>query len=451
MIKPVTQKTILFLFSSCILLLGSTAFATLPWQTQGGEMPTLAPLLEKTIPAIVHIETRATVTARYRQSPFPFGNSQPPRQKQQSGAGSGVILDADKGLIVTNNHVIDKANDITVTLDDGRSYTASVVGKDADTDIAILKIEANDLVAIKFADSSQLRVGDFVIAIGNPFGLEQSVTSGIVSALGRSGLGIESYEDFIQTDASINPGNSGGALINLRGELVGINTAIFGPGGGNIGIGFAIPSNMANNVIKHLLEYGEVKRGRLGVAIQTLTRDLAKAFNVDQSSGVIITNIQKNSAAQKAGLMPGDIVLAINKQTVKDVSDMRNFIGLLRIGTEITLDILRDGQEKNIAATIRAPKTTEAEGGQYHNKLHGMLLQIVTESDKPYTRNGLLVKNINPRSIAYRSGLRRGDLITEVNQNSVGNFEDLESAVDKDKALLLQVNRGMRTSFLILR
>ena len=426
----------------------------LPWEAtaQGGKLPSLAPLLEKTIPAVVHIETRATVTTT-RRNPFPFPfpfNNPAPSQKRQSGSGSGVIFDADEGLIITNSHVIQKADNISVTLNDGRNYEATVIGKDPDTDIALLKIDADNLIDIAFADSDQLRVGDFVIAIGNPFGLRQTVTSGIVSGLGRSGLGIESYEDFIQTDASINPGNSGGALINLHGELVGINTAIFGPGG-NIGIGFAIPSNMTKNVVSHLQKYGEVKRGRLGVAIQTLTRDLAEAFDVDQTSGVIITSIEPGSAAEQAKLKPGDIVLAINGEPVENVHDMRNFIGLLRIGTTINLDILRDGDERRIRASINAPKITEDVGEKYHSRLRGTLLQIVTKNDEPYSKAGLLVKNINPRSFAYMNGLRRGDLITEVNQQSVSSFQTLKAAVNEDKPLLLQVSRGTRTAFLILR
>lgn len=434
------------------MLGGTLAFAALPWDASRDGVPTLAPLLKKTVPAVVHIETQATVASRRAPFPFPFpfyDLPQAPQEKQQSGAGSGVILDAKKGLIVTNNHVVQKADNITVTLDDGRSYDAKVIGKDPDTDIALLEISAEGLVQIERGDSDKLQVGDFVIAIGNPFGLEQSVTSGIVSALGRSNLGIESYEDFIQTDASINPGNSGGALIDLHGKLIGINTAIYGPGG-NIGIGFAIPVNMVNNVIEHLLKYGEVKRGRLGVAIQTLTVALAEAFDVEQSSGVIITNVEKNSAAEKAKLMPGDIVLAINDEPVKNASDMRNFIGLLRIGTEISLDILRDGRRLKRTATIYAPKVTEANAGKYHPKLRDVLLQSVTENDRPYKKMGLIVKNIRPTSPAYRDGLRRGDLILEVNQQNVTDFEELAAAVEKDKPVLLQIQRGPRGAFLII-
>ena len=256
------------------------------------ELPTLAPILEKAIPSVVHIETQATVMMR-RQSPFqdpffrrffniPPDNAQP---RRQGGAGSGVIIDRHKGYVITNSHVVRKTDDIIVTLDDGRRYEAEIVSEDPGADIAILKIEAENLQQAQMGDSEDLKVGDFVLAIGNPFGLEQSVTLGIVSALGRNGLGIESYEDFIQTDASINPGNSGGALINLRGEVIGINTAILGNSGGNIGIGFAIPINMVKDITQQLLQYGEVKRGRLGVVVQSLTPDLAKAFGTNRDSG----------------------------------------------------------------------------------------------------------------------------------------------------------------------
>ncbi len=438
-----------------ILCLSNVATATIPLTTKGG-IPTLAPLLEKTLPSVVHIETQSTIVLRRKQLPFPFGDffapiPPPAQERQRSGAGSGVIIDAKKGHIITNSHVIQKAKNIIVTLNDGRRFEAEILGQDPDTDIAVLQISADQLTEIKRGDSEQLRVGDFVLAIGNPFGLEQSVTSGIVSALGRSGLGIESYEDFIQTDASINPGNSGGALINLHGELIGINTAIYGPSGGNIGIGFAIPANMAFSVTEQLLQYGSVNRGKLGVAIQSLTSDLAKAFGVEQTSGAIITNIEKGSAAEEAGLQSGDIVLSINGKVVNNASDMRNFIGLLRAGTKISLDILRDEKQIRITATISPPKNLIVQGSKYHSKLSDTLLQVVTENDSPYHENGILVKQIRSASVAYRAGMREDDLIVAANRMRVTTIEELNEVIQNSTSILLNIHRGPRGLFIILK
>lgn len=436
------------------LLTGGSSIAALPFSS-GKEVPTLAPLLEQVLPAVVHIETQATVIVR-RNLPFPFREffdmpQRENRRQQRSGAGSGVIIDAEKGHLITNNHVVDKAENIVVTLHDNRRFEAEVIGKDPDTDIAILKIEADKLHRITFGDSDKLRVGDFVLAIGNPFGLEQSVTSGIVSALGRSGLGIESYEDFIQTDASINPGNSGGALINLKGELVGINTAILGPSGGNIGIGFAIPINMALDITQQLLEYGSVKRGRLGVTVQSLTPDLAQAFGVQRSYGAVITSIEEHSAADEAGLKPGDIVLSINNEKVTNASDMRNFIGLLRADTRISLKVLRDEEELVVVATIREPQKMVVAGNSLHKKLNGVVLQNVGDSDKPYRQDGILVRKLNTNSLAYQAGLRETDLILAANRARVKTIKDLEQAVENEPVLLLKVQRNRRSLFLIIR
>lgn len=429
--------------------------AAIPLTTQDG-VPTLAPLLKKTLPTVVHIETQSTAVLSRRILPFPFGDffspAPPPQERQHSGAGSGVIIDAEKGHILTNSHVVQKADYIIVTLNDGRRLEAEILGQDQDTDIAVLKISATGLQAIRKGDSEQLRVGDFVLAIGNPFGLEQSVTSGIVSALGRSGLGIESYEDFIQTDASINPGNSGGALINLKGELVGINTAIYAPGGGNIGIGFAIPINMALSITEQLLLYGNVNRGKLGVAVQTLTPDLAKAFGVRQTYGAIITNVEEASAAERAGLRPGDIVLSINGETVSNAANMRNFIGLLRTGTKISLEILRNEKQLHITATISSPEELIARGGRYHPKLNGTVLQDVTKNDPPYKDNGILVNQINPSSAAYRAGLRKDDLIVAANRMRTARIAELGEALQQDSMfVLLNVKRDMRELLIIIK
>ena len=440
-----------------ILCLTNSSSAGLPVTAGGQQILTLAPLIEKVVPTVVHIEVQATIINR-RRLPYPFREffqAPRPQEQQRSGAGSGVIINAAKGLLITNNHVINKADNIIVTLNDGRRLEAKVIGTDPETDIAVLKIEADDIQAITIGNSETLRVGDFVLAIGNPFGLEQSVTSGIVSALGRSGLGIESYEDFIQTDASINPGNSGGALIDLAGNLIGINTAILGSRGGSagsIGIGFAIPVNMAMEITEQLIQYGSVKRGRLGVAIQSLTPDLAEAFNVKQTRGALITHIQKNSVASEVGLMPGDIVLSINDKVIKNAADMRNYVGLLRVDTRIALTILRDDNEMKITATIRTPKKTRVDGGNYSKRLSGILLQTVNKDDEPYLQDGLLVLQIHPSSHAYRAGLREKDLIVAANRKNITSIDDLEQSIKKKSdPILLNIQRGQRGFFIIIK
>ena len=444
--------------AGCMALLAPLAGGGQTPAGAGGALPgiTLAPMLEDVLPSVVHVETEATVLVA-RQLPFddPFFRrffGAPPRQPQErkrGGFGSGVIIDADQGHVITNNHVIDGAHSIVVALSDGRRFEAEVVGSDPGTDIAILKIDAENLTAIRTGDSTKLRVGDFVVAIGNPFGLGQSVTSGIVSALGRSGLGIESYEDFIQTDAPINPGNSGGALVDLRGELIGINTAIIGPHG-NIGIGFAIPINMAMDVADQLLEFGEVKRGLLGVSIQTLTPDLAEAFDTERDYGVVITMVSPDSAAEKAGLETGDIVLAINGKATRTVADMRNFIGLLRAGSEITLEVLRGGRRMETTAVIRERQVTMLEGVKIDPRLDGTLLQIVETDDRSLGGSAVLVKEIKPVSRAYRQGLRGGDLVLAVNQRRVESFSEFRQALVRGRPILLRLHRAGRGLFLAL-
>ena len=324
------------------LLLGpGPARAALPTAIDGQEVPSLAPMLEEVTPAVVNIATEGRI--QVRQNPLfsdPFFRrffnvpDQPSERKTQS-LGSGVIVDAGRGLVLTNNHVIANAVQITVTLRDGRHFDAEIVGSDPETDVAVIKVPAENLVDITSADSDELRVGDFVVAIGNPFGLGQTVTSGIVSALSRSGLGIEGYEDFIQTDASINQGNSGGALVNLKGELVGINTAIFTRSGGNIGIGFAIPINLALHITEQLLDKGMVERGFIGVQVQNLNPDLAEAFGIKNQKGAIVNSVMPDSPAQESGLQPGDVITSINSKPVKTAADVRNHVGLLPVGAEV--------------------------------------------------------------------------------------------------------------------
>lgn len=398
---------------------------TLPVAIDGQSLPSLAPMLEKATPAVVNIstKTRTRVESPLLSDPFFrhfFNIPEQPEQRTEQSLGSGVIIDAQKGYVITNNHVIDKADEISVTLRDGRKSTAKLVGKDKETDIALIKIPADNLSQLPLANSDKLRVGDFVVAIGNPFGLGQTVTSGIVSALGRSGLGIEGYEDFIQTDASINPGNSGGALVNLRGELVGINTAIIAPSGGNVGIGFAIPVNMVHQVIQHLTEYGTVQRGILGINVQDLTPELAAAFGLDNNiRGAVISEVSKDSAAEQADLRPSDIIIAINNQAVDNGTDVRNRIGLLRVGDDVRLTVIRQKERLTLTATVaaRAGKSSGVDGRKLTEHLNG-----VTLSD---TQGVIEIINIEKRTVAWRAGLRKGDIIISLNDRPVKRLEDL--------------------------
>ena len=333
--------------------------AAAPIPEASGAVPTLAPMLARTIPGVVNIAVRGRVKEQnpLLQDPFfrRFFNlpqNQQPQERETQAIGSGVIVDPAQGYILTNGHVVENATRIEVTTYDKRRFPARLVGRDAATDIAVLRIQASNLTAVPMGDSDRLQVGDFVLAIGNPFGLGQTVTSGIVSALGRSGLGVEGYEDFIQTDASINPGNSGGPLVNLLGQAVGINTAILAPGGANIGIGFAVPINMARRVMDQLIRFGEVKRGRIGVAIQDLTPDLAQAMNTAHTSGAVIARVDPGSPAERAGLHSGDLVVAVNGVAVHSGTQLRNAIGLARIGDEVGLTVARGGTERTLAVRI---------------------------------------------------------------------------------------------------
>jgi len=433
-------------------LVAPAARAALP-----ADVPTLAPMLEGAMPAVVNIATRGTVTVQ-RPSLFddPFFQrffNVPRRQVERPtrSLGSGVIVDAENGYVLTNHHVVEGAQVIAVTLNDGRELRGELVGVDPESDVAVLRIPTGGLTALPLGDSSALRVGDFVVAIGNPFGLGQTVTSGIVSALGRSGLGIEDYEDFIQTDASINPGNSGGALVNLRGELVGINTAILGPSGGNIGIGFAIPSNMARRIMDQLVEHGEVRRGQLGVSVQELTPELARAFNLDGrgAGGVVISRVEAGSPAQQAGLQPGDVVLELNGRRIRDAAAMRNAIGLLSVGQSVRVKILRDGHEQTLEATISESQPATADGASYSRHLAGAVL---AEQTLTSGRRIVGFSEVRPGAAAWEAGLRAGDLILSANRREVQTLDDLRRAVDPSQdVLLLNIQRGRSALFVLLR
>ena len=438
-------------------LLGSMAPAFgAPAAGAGGlVLPTLAPMLEKTTPAVVNISTTGKVVVRdpFFDDPFFrrfFDVPKPRRERRIAGLGSGVIFDAKDGYIVTNSHVIDKAEDIVVTLEDGQRFNATVIGKDPGADIAVIQVEADHLTEIPLGDSDRLRQGDFVVAIGNPFGLGQTVTSGIVSALGRSGLGIESYEDFIQTDASINPGNSGGALVNLRGELIGINTAIYGSGGGNIGIGFAIPVNMAKQITSQLIEHGEVRRGRLGFVVQDLTPELAEAFGVDRKKGVVVARVEVKSPAQKAGIKVGDVIITVNGREVENSAQVRNEIGLLRVGSQVEIGVFRNGKTRRLTASVGKHVMHTVGGKSLSDKLAGAKFSEAPEDPSRGTAAG--IKVVKASGKAAGAGLRKGDIIISVNRKRVKTIQDMKTAIKKKPdALLLNIQRGTRGLFILIR
>lgn len=449
-------RVLLFIVVTCL-----PAWAALPVSVDGKQLPSLAPMLEKITPAVVNIATRGQTKRRF-ELPIPndpffqrfFDLPSIERIQETQSLGSGVIVDAKKGYILTNNHVIQDALEITVTLPDGREMTAEILGRDPDTDIAVLQVAAKNLARVPFGDSSRLRVGDFVVAIGNPFGLGQTVTSGIVSALGRSGLGIESFEDFIQTDASINLGNSGGALVNLRGELVGINTAIFGSGGGgSIGIGFAIPINMVQDIMRQLIEHGEVKRGRLGAQGQDLTPQLAQAFDLEQSSGIIITKIENGSPAYNSGLQVGDVIVSANGRRISNSREMDNLVGLLRIGQTIELQLYRQGRLKNLKVVIQPIEVPVVEGARWNKKLTGAEIGEIRESS---LQRGLVsylqVTEVEQGSNAWEAGIRPGDIFYSINKQLITNHEEALAIIKRNRGgMILNIQRGERELYLMIK
>ena len=452
-------------FSAVALL--AAAAAALPLQAQmpqgvyydpERQVLTYAPALERARRAVVNIAVRSLRPAELNpllRDPFFrrfFGLPDAPPQREVLSAGSGVIIDAARGYVVTNNHVIEGADRIVVTLEDGRSFAARVVGRDPATDLAVLQIPAEGLSELPLGDSDRLRVGDVVLAIGNPFGLGQTVTSGIVSALGRSGLTPEGFEDFIQTDAAINPGNSGGALVNSRGELVGINTAIITPAGGNVGIGFAVPSNMVRAVVEQLIRYGEVRRGRIGVVIQDLTPDLAAAMGIDARKGAVVSAVEPGSPAQRAGLRPGDVIVAIDGKPVEGARDLRTAVALVEAGRELELEILRNGTALTLRVQVAEPRLASLAGGQLSPRLAGARLGDLPPDHPAAGRvRGVLVLEVAPGSPAWRAGLRAGDIILAVNRTPVGSLEELGRTLDRSRRLFgLNILRGNRELFLLL-
>ena len=426
-------------------------------------LPTLAPLLAEITRAVVNISVEGQQAADlnpFFNDPFfrHFFDLEPmpqqPQMRRQLSAGSGVIFDADEGYVLTNHHVVENGDRIIVTLKDRRQVDAELIGSDPGTDIALLRIEANDLIALDLGDSDRLRVGDYVLAIGNPFGLGQTVTSGIVSAKGRSGLNIEGYEDFIQTDASINPGNSGGALVTLDGRLVGINTAIIAPSGGNVGIGFAVPANMADAVVAQLIEFGDVQRGRLGVTIQDFTPDLAKALGVATGVGAVVTQVEPGSPAETAGLLAGDLIVSVDRRPVAGSADLRSQIGLKRLGRKIELEIIRDGQPLTLEATLSRGNTFGADGGEGgFGRLLGAQLRDLQPGDPLYGDvSGVVVAQVDINSRAALSGLEAGDVILAVNRVPVASVEEVAKELrSADQALALTIQRGSARIFLLIR
>ncbi|MCC4782192.1 serine endoprotease DegQ [Vibrio splendidus] len=449
--KPLLALSVLTLSLSSIIT-PIQATAALPLSVGNEQLPSLAPMLEQVTPAVVSIAVEGKQVQRQQipeQFQFFFGPEQT-RERPFRGLGSGVIIDAKKGHIVTNYHVINGADDIKVKLHDGREYDAELIGGDQMSDIALLKLEkAKNLTQIKVADSDKLRVGDFSVAIGNPFGLGQTVTSGIVSALGRSGLNLENFENFIQTDAAINSGNSGGALVNLNGELIGINTAILGPNGGNVGIGFAIPSNMMKNLTEQILDFGEVKRGMLGVQGGEVTSELAEALGYESSKGAFVSQIVPESAADKAGLKAGDIIVSINGKRIDTFSELRAKVATLGAGKQIELGVIRDGKSKNFDVTLGESTNSKTQAEKLHEGLAGAELTNTNESD---VATGVKVSSVAQGSPAEAYQLLKDDIIIGVNRQTVKNLAQFREILEKQPGVLaLNIQRGDRTIYLVIR
>lgn len=441
--KMIRATFVFFLMIGCFM--SQNSIASTPVN------PSLAPMLQKILPSVVNIRAQIKITDINTLSKL---------QKNQSGevpdkflsVGSGVIVNADKGYILTNAHVVSDAERVVVTLGDGRHYTAKIIGADKPSDIALLQIQAKNLSPITIGNSNELKVGDFVAAIGNPFGLNQSVTSGIVSALGRSTLGIENYENFIQIDAPINPGNSGGALVDTQGRLIGINTAILAPDRGSIGIGFAIPSNMAQSVMQQLIEYGNVRRGALGIGAQDITPELASAFGLSVSKGAVVTQIIPNSPAEKAGFQIGDVITAVNGSDVKNANDVVNAVGFVRVDSNANVSVLRKNKSMSLSAVLLDPKKRAQASEAMDPFFYGVSLKDFTLLSPVHGDiKGVLIVTVDDDTNAWRSDLRPGDVITSANQQKISSIAELKkiAAGAKDN-LLLNVLRGPGAVFLVI-
>jgi len=440
------------IFSSALLtMFALSAHAAIPARIGDQDVPSLAPLVEEASPAVVNIRVRQTVSS---SQPFAddafrrfFGLPEGRGSRQVASAGSGVIVDAGNGYILTNHHVVSNADEIQISLIDGQLLDAEIIGSDAATDIAVLKVDADDLTEMPIGDSDVVRVGDFVIAIGNPFGLGHTVTSGIVSALGRTGIG-DGLEDFIQTDASINPGNSGGALVNMRGELVGINSAIISRTGGNVGIGFAVPTRIASSIMNQILDFGEVRRGLLGVTISPIDAAAAEALNASVDSGALITEVVPDSAAEKAGLQVQDIIVEVDDKKISNARELSNAIGLMTAGDEVSIRYIREGSARTARAELGRRVATVTSGADIHVGLAGAEF---ASNSVATSRGGIEVASVEQNSPAAQRGLRDGDVVVAVNRTVVRSIADLIRIASENDILFLLVQRGDRQLMLQIR
>ncbi|MEG7462926.1 serine endoprotease DegQ [Enterobacter hormaechei] len=429
--------------------------AALPSQVPGQEaIPSLAPMLEKVLPAVVSVQVEGTARQSQRipeELKKYFGEDAPDQQAQPfEGLGSGVIIDAAKGYILTNNHVISQADKISVQLNDGREFDAKLIGGDDQSDIALLQVQnPSNLTQIAIADSDKLRVGDFAVAVGNPFGLGQTATSGIVSALGRSGLNLEGLENFIQTDASINRGNSGGALLNLNGELIGINTAILAPGGGSIGIGFAIPSNMAKTLSQQLIQFGEVKRGLLGIKGMEMSADIAKAFKLNVQRGSFVSEVLPNSGSAKAGVKSGDVIVSLNDKPLSSFAELRSRIATTEPGAKVKLGLIREGKPLTVEVTLDKSTSSSASAEQISPALQGATL---SDGQLKNGTKGISVTTVEKSSPAAQAGLHQDDVIVGVNRTRVQSIAEMRKVLESKPAVIaLQIIRGNDTLYILLR
>ena len=447
------SKQLRLLWASLSIFVVTVGHAALPQAVDGEPLPSLAPIVQRVSPAVVNIRVSMTVEAPsiYGDEMFRrfFGIPDDPRgrSREVASAGSGVIVDAENGYILTNHHVVENADQIQISLFNEETLDAEIIGSDALTDIAVLKVEPESLTEIPIGNSDNVEVGDFVLAIGNPFGLGHTVTSGIVSALGRSGISRNGIEDFIQTDASINPGNSGGALVNMRGELVGINSAIISRTGGNVGIGFAVPSEIAQSIMRQILDFGEVRRGLLGVTIQTIDQESAEALGTEVDRGALITGVEAGSAAEEAGLQVDDIIIGVDEKRIDNNRELVNAIGLRGSGESVSIEFMRDGQRREVTAELGQRVSQQIAGEEIHPGLAGSLFASAATA----STGGIEVASVEPGSAAAQRGLRAGDVITAVNRQPVQDIQQLREVASANRILFLLVNRGDRQLMLQIR